>query len=239
MNDYIGLALSFVYLGIVLLIAVKLEKQPFELSRKFVHIMSANWWLIATYAFKSPWIVSIVPLFFVLFNTVTFFTGWFPAINKQLDGRNLGTIYYALSTLFLTYISFQPGSSFVIGGVGILIMGYGDGLASLVGRKWGKHPFQIFQAKKSLEGSLTMFAASFAVVFGYLTYATGTASLTLCLLVSLVADLSRSDLPMGARQHPCTAYLIACLFYLHSVKPFTRFFSGRYLYAGICVSDGR
>ncbi|TFG83866.1 MAG: hypothetical protein E4G74_00515 [Erysipelotrichales bacterium] len=132
MNDYIGLASSFAYLGIILLIAMKLEKLPYELSRKFVHIMAANWWFIASYAFKSPWVASIVPLFFVIFNLVTFFLGKLPAINRQLDGRNFGTIYYALSTLFLTYISFQPGSSLLIGGIGLLVMGYGDGLASLV-----------------------------------------------------------------------------------------------------------
>lgn len=197
MNDYVGLALSFAYLGVVLLIAVKLEKQPYELSRKFIHIMSANWWFIASYTFKSPWLVSIVPLFFVIFNIVTFFLGWLPALNRQLDGRNFGTIYYALSTLFLTYVSFQPGSSLLIGGVGLLVMGYGDGLASLVGRKWGKHPFQIFQAKKSLEGSATMFVVSFMVLYAYLTFATGSAALMLCLLVALVATLVEAISPWG------------------------------------------
>ena len=54
MNDYVGLALSFAYLGIVLFIAVKLEKQPYELSRKFVHIMSANWWLNADSPVAPP-----------------------------------------------------------------------------------------------------------------------------------------------------------------------------------------
>jgi phytol kinase len=211
MNDMIGLAMSFAYLGIVLFIASKLEKQPYELSRKFVHIMSANWWLIATFAFKSPWIVSIVPLFFVVFNAVTFFFGWFPAINHQPDGKNFGTIYYALSTLFLTYVSFQPGSSLMIGGVGLFVMGYGDGLAALVGRKWGKHPFQIFQAKKSFEGSATMFIASFTVLFVYLTYASGSVSLTLCLIIALVATLVEAISPWGLDN--ILVPLITALFY--------------------------
>jgi phytol kinase len=197
MNDFIGLALSFAYLGIVLLIAMRLEKQPYELSRKFIHIMAANWWLIASVAFKSPWLASIVPLFFVVFNLLTFFAGWFPALNKQIDGRNFGTIYYALSTLFLTYVSFQPGSSLLIGGVGLFVMGYGDGLASLVGRRWGKHPFQLFQAKKSFEGSVTMFVVSFTVLFAYLSYATGTAPLMPCLIIALISTLVEAISPWG------------------------------------------
>ena len=197
MNDFVGLALSFVYLGIVLLIAMRLEKQPYELSRKFVHIMATNWWLIASIAFKSPWLASIVPLFFVFFNIVTFFAGWLPAVNRQIDGRNFGTIYYALSTLFLTYVSFQPGSSLMIGGVGLLVMGYGDGLAGLVGRKWGRHPFQLFQAKKSLEGSLTMFITSFAVLVVYLTYMTGSAALLPCFVIALISTLVEAISPWG------------------------------------------
>ncbi len=211
MNDYIGLALSFTYLGIVLFIALKLEKRPYELSRTFVHIMSANWWLIASIAFKSPWLVSIVPLFFVIFNAVTFFFGWFPAINYQPDGKNFGTVYYALSTLFLTYVSFQPGSSLMIGGVGLFVMGYGDGFAAFIGRKWGKHPFQIFQAKKSLEGSVTMFVVSFAVLYAYLTYASGSVSIMLCLTIALVATLVEAISPWGLDN--ILVPLITALFY--------------------------
>ncbi|MHC1734434.1 MAG: diacylglycerol/polyprenol kinase family protein [Erysipelotrichaceae bacterium] len=197
MNEYVGLALSFAYLGIILLISLKLQKIPFEFSRKFVHILAANWWFIAVYAFHSPWMASIVPFFFVIFNSVTYFFGWIPSINKQDGQRNFGTIYYAISTLFLTFISFQPGALQTVGGLGILVMGYGDGLASLVGRKWGSHPFQIFQAKKSFEGSTTMFLVSFIVIYTYLTYATGNAAIGACLLVASVATLVEAICPWG------------------------------------------
>lgn len=197
MNDGLGLAISFFYIAAILLIAIKLQNLPFEFSRKFVHIMAANWWFIATATMTSPWIASITPLFFVIFNAVTITFGWLPAINRQEQPKNFGTVYYALSVLFLTFISFQSGSSFALGGVGILVMGYGDGLASLVGRKFGKHSFQLFQAKKSLEGSATMFFVTLITLTVYLTYVNGMVMIPLVLMLSLVATLVEAICPWG------------------------------------------
>jgi phytol kinase len=47
--------------------------------------------------------------------------------------------------------------------LGILVMTWGDGLAALIGQKFGKHPYQFGGSKKSWEGSFTMFLVSYAV----------------------------------------------------------------------------
>ena len=44
----------------------------------------------------------------------------------------------------------------------------GDGLAALVGQRWGRHGYEVFGEKKSWEGSLTMAIASALVVFAVL-----------------------------------------------------------------------
>jgi phytol kinase len=54
--------------------------------------------------------------------------------------------------------------------MGILAMSYGDGLASLIGIKYGTRKYTVFKDTKSYVGSLTMFLCTFlllviAVVF--------------------------------------------------------------------------
>ncbi|MEL6161269.1 MAG: diacylglycerol/polyprenol kinase family protein, partial [Cyanobacteria bacterium J06627_32] len=47
--------------------------------------------------------------------------------------------------------------------IGILTMTWGDGLAALVGQRYGAHPYQIWGEKKSWEGSAAMLIVSYAV----------------------------------------------------------------------------
>ena len=58
---------------------------------------------------------------------------------------------------------FWPLEKPYYGAIGILIMALGDGFAALIGRKFGKHPYQVWGEKKSIEGSLTMAVISYAV----------------------------------------------------------------------------
>ena len=45
----------------------------------------------------------------------------------------------------------------------ILIMGYGDGLAAIIGERYGKRPVQVFGGYKSFAGTSTMFVVSLGV----------------------------------------------------------------------------
>jgi phytol kinase len=47
--------------------------------------------------------------------------------------------------------------------LGVLVMTWGDGLAALVGQRFGQHPYTLWGMKKSWEGSLTMAVVSFVV----------------------------------------------------------------------------
>ena len=42
-------------------------------------------------------------------------------------------------------------------------MAWGDGMAAIIGQRFGKHPYKIGEITKSWEGSLAMATASFAV----------------------------------------------------------------------------
>ena len=55
MNNIIGLIVSVVFIGAVLVFAKVFEKFGKEISRKFVHIALGNWWIIAMCFFEN-WI---------------------------------------------------------------------------------------------------------------------------------------------------------------------------------------
>ncbi|MEQ1564260.1 MAG: diacylglycerol/polyprenol kinase family protein [Myxococcota bacterium] len=54
------------------------------------------------------------------------------------------------------------------GVAGLLVLGFGDPLAGIVGRAWGRHRFA---DGRSVEGSTAFVAGGFAVAWGWLTFA--------------------------------------------------------------------
>jgi uncharacterized protein (TIGR00297 family) len=56
-----------------------------------------------------------------------------------------------------------------------MAMAVGDALASLVGMRLGRHPYETFGERKSLEGSLAMMAGTFVAVLATLTWMPGLA----------------------------------------------------------------
>lgn len=197
MNSITGLFLSLAYLGIILWIAIKLEHLPKEFSRTFVHIMVSNWWIIATLYIHDFYLALSVPLVFIVFNALNIKFNWIPCINSKLRYGNWGTVYYALTVALLTWLTFSNPDLQVIGGVGILAMGYGDGFAAILGQRFGKHTFTIFKGTKSLEGSLAMFMTTLIVLILYI-YNVSTLPSLLCLIsLAFVATLVEAISPFG------------------------------------------
>jgi phytol kinase len=84
-------------------------------------------------------------------------------MEHEQRSRNLGTIYFPIALLVNVLLTWAGSIPIWIGGLGIMIMGYGDGLASLVGERFGRRPIIIFGNRKSVAGTVTMFLASAAV----------------------------------------------------------------------------
>lgn len=197
MNDWIGLLISFAYLGLILLIATRLAHWPYEMSRTFAHIMVANWWLIASLVLRSYWAAMAPPLFFVVFNTLNAIFNWIPAINSKNRFKNLGTVYYALSVALLTHFTFMDPQLRIAGGLGLLAMGYGDGMAAVIGQFYGRHTFSIFRGHKSWEGTLAMSVAVIAVSALYLTWQVGTINWPVLLMIAGIATGVEAISPYG------------------------------------------
>jgi len=161
---WLQIASVAVWVSLILLIAGlvnRLAKDDPEIVRKIVHIGTGNvillaWWL------NIPASVGITAS--ILASAVTLLSYRFPilpAINS-VGRKSFGTFFYSVSIGVLVAWFWhlqQPHYA----ALGILIMAWGDGLAALIGQRFGKHKYKVFGRQKSWEGSLAMTIASYIV----------------------------------------------------------------------------
>lgn len=132
-----------------------------ELTRKIVHIGTGNviglaWWL------QLPaWLGVAASASASLLALLSYFVAILPSINS-VGRKSLGTFCYAVSFGVL-FAWFWPLGQPQYAVMGVGIMCWGDGLAALVGRYWGRHRYRIGGMTKSWEGSLIMAAITYGI----------------------------------------------------------------------------
>lgn len=162
MNDLILIAISFLYIFLVIAIASFIDRalsEKSELPRKFIHILVGNWIFLAP-IFKSYWTMIFTPLVFVILNFYSLKSNSFSSMKRNED-INYGTVYYAISLVFLTSLSFYT-QKWLYSFLGILIMAYADGFAALFGIEYGTKNF-LLNSNKTYEGSFIVFIFSFLI----------------------------------------------------------------------------
>jgi phytol kinase len=165
-NTPIWLQISVVaaWVSFILLISAlvsRFVKPDPEVIRKIVHIGTGNvilfaWWL------NIPAIVGISAS--IIASCVTLLSYRFPILPgiNSVGRKSLGTFFYAASIGILVACFWYVQKPY-FAALGILIMAWGDGLAALIGQRFGKHKYTIFGAHKSWEGSGAMALASFII----------------------------------------------------------------------------
>ena len=202
-NNVLGLFASFVFLGSVIgfaLIVKRVSNISSETMRKIVHIGVSNWWFIEVYFFTSFRFAIIGPLVFILTNSLFTFLDWGKAIGLDDRTRNYGLIYFPVTLLILVILQYQGLVSSLACSIGVLVMGYGDGFAAIVGRKWGKKKLALPTGGKTYVGTVVMFAVSFLVSFiGLFFFSSLSLGLVfgVSLLVGFIASLTEAVTPLG------------------------------------------
>jgi dolichol kinase len=179
---------------------------PRNASRKFLHAMIGNLPFIIPFFTASiyPFLVAspfiLVTFLVTPYSPVKGLGDKLPGLaDITEEGHHLGLVLYAISYSVLAYLfSLEP---YVIA-AGILPMAYGDSLAALIGRRYGKHRYKVFESK-SLEGSAAMFTGSLAafglslVYFSYLYGFSLGSRLVQVLTVAAVATVAEAVSPKG------------------------------------------
>jgi phytol kinase len=187
-----------------------------EFTRKIVHIGSGNvvllaWWLQipTTIGIGAAIVAGIIAL-------LSYSVPILPSLNS-VGRKSLGTFFYAVSfgVLFACFWTKNPEFTVICN----LIMAWGDGLAAVIGQRFGQHPYQIFGGKKSLEGSLTMFLVSFLMAGLILTSTQGNplSSWGIALVVAMVATGLESFSWLGIDNLLVPLGSTFCAFYLSRI----------------------
>lgn len=167
--NFLGIIISYLYIGLVIIGAKIFEKKGKEASRKFIHIMLGNWWIIAIYFFSNVWFAVFVPTTFVVINYLSYKKNLIKVMERdEQDG--LGTVYYAVALLILAIVSFGIFKKPALGLVPTLVMAYGDGFAAIIGKSIKSKKYKLSDTKKSFAGSATMFVISTLLIGGYLAF---------------------------------------------------------------------
>ena len=199
-SDIVGVAAVYIYVAVLIVFTEKVfsKKYPVQ-SRKFLHIMTGNIAFILP-LFETREIMAFVAAGpFILF---TFLMSPYSPIKSMRGktseaGHGLGLVYYAITWTILAYVFFDHRE---IIAMGILAMSYGDGLASLIGIKYGKRKYTVFKDTKSYVGSIAMFLCTFllliiAVVFYVEPLTTRVVAYLLCM--AGVATVVEGITPLG------------------------------------------
>jgi phytol kinase len=161
------------WLGGVLLLAEILRRWrgESELVRKVVHIGTGNILFLA-WGLEIPlWVCLIACISFCIIAYISYFQPILPMLNS-VGRKTLGVFYYAVSiTCLVTWFWSINLPEYAV--VGVLVMAWGDGLAALIGQRWGKHRYEFKDNKKSWEGSLAMLLVCYIVTAFILAIAHG------------------------------------------------------------------
>jgi phytol kinase len=163
-RDLIGLAASYAYaIGLIALAewlrrAVGLRQ---EWTRKLVHV-GAGLWVFGVLALFDTWQIGVLPFAtFIIGNYLFYRYRVFDAMDAQ-DGTP-GTVYFAIAITLLFGLLWRPQgpidhAPFAVAGA--MALAWGDALAAVLGRRYGRHRYRIWGGERSLEGSAAMFLAS-------------------------------------------------------------------------------
>ncbi len=168
--DIAGVLLVYIYVAILLIVSEKLlDDVPADIDRKFLHIMVGNIAFILP-IFKTAWVMAFVaagPFIFFTFLMSPYSPLKSMKSKTSAAGHGMGLVYYAITWTILAYLFFDHMEIIAIG---ILAMSYGDGFASIIGSRYGKKTYKIWDDKKSFIGSFTMFMFTILTIIIALIY---------------------------------------------------------------------
>ncbi len=160
MNDWLGFAISLVYIFALIGLAEFLRRSRgygSDFTRKVIHIGVGMLAWALPFLFDEPWLFIVACVAFMIINLLDWRFGFFAAMSSS-SRSNLGTVYFPLAAAIVAYLYWDTPPIMV---AALMPLTWGDGLAPVIGKKFGKHTYQIQGTTRSIEGSVGFFFAAF------------------------------------------------------------------------------
>ena len=190
---------SYTFIGLMIVLSTILRNKKIigdEGSRKLIHIGVSNWYFLALIFTRDPndiWFTIIPPVSFIILNYLSYKTNLIQSMERG-GKSNLGTVYYPISLFILVLATFLFAENPYIGLLGVMIMGYGDGLAAVIGKKYGK--IDIGNGK-SFIGVVTMFTVSLVAASLIIGLREGLGFIWIAVVIAFAASLIEYLTPKG------------------------------------------
>ena len=164
-----GEIICFLFILSSFILSVPFYRINPEYSRKVIHIMLGNFYFIALLYFSDWYFACFGPFVFIFVNYFSVKYRYIKLMlrhNKKIKNGEIyydyGTVYYAISLTIITIYSWKIKKP-EIGLCPFLSMAFGDGFACVIGSSIKSPSIFIFESKKSLIGSFTMFFITFLI----------------------------------------------------------------------------
>ncbi|HYF03199.1 MAG TPA: hypothetical protein VEC36_07475 [Patescibacteria group bacterium] len=133
-----------------------------EATRKFVHLSGGIVSLSFSYVFTSHWTVLLLGVLFIGIIWGTKKVGLLPSIHG-VERKSQGQIYYPVA-IYLTFLlcNLLQKPHFYL--ISVSVLAVADTLAALIGVRYGTKKYRVEDEKKSIEGSVIFFLATFIIV---------------------------------------------------------------------------
>ena len=160
-----------------------------EIARKVVHIGVAHWYFIYINCFSAAWPALAGLAAFAVINGILNVSGGLSLLMGQKSTkRNWGLVWFPISFFVMIVLCELGIGNRTALGCAMLGLGWGDGLAALIGGRYGKH---LIADKKTWLGFLTLFVVVAVICFLF------TDNITISAFTALIAAILEVLTPFG------------------------------------------
>ena len=164
MTNTLGIIICFAYVFAILGLAEGLRRwrgYGSGFTRKVIHIGVGMMIWFVPFLFTSPWPFVIPCVAFMAINLIDWRYGLIGSMQSENRG-NLGTVYFPFVAAVVVVLFWGRPPLMV---AALMPLTWGDGLAPVIGARFGRRPYRIHNSTRTLEGSAGFFVAGLAATW--------------------------------------------------------------------------
>ncbi len=216
MNNWLGLIICFAYIFGIIGGAEALRRSrgySSGFTRKVIHIGVGMMSWVLHYLFDTPWFFVVACAAFMIINFLDWRYGFFAAMASS-DRSNLGTVYFPFAAAIVAVVFWEQPPLMV---AALMPLTWGDGMAPVVGKAYGRRLYMVHTSTRSVEGSMGFFVGCLLFTWLALWVVAGTpvvspnAALVPALVITITTTLVEAVSIWGLDNLTITAVAILIL----------------------------